>query len=245
MPKRPRTESSAAARVDAALFLLDTAVVSPSLVGPLAGSLQDAQSNFSAGGLASDIRRAVQARLGPPQPGAPAPAAANSRSDLERAGTTAGMGGGVNVPVSFGVAADVGGVSVPFSYGNMADARGMDGPVNFGALISAAQRGNLVVGTPPRPHQEPPAESIQPGSPPSTMRLQPGRSGRSPGAADKDHAGPLHMQNKAQRTKGGVGSSVGVLHVPTPLKLPVVPAAAARDRPDSAGFPAEFLMRFK
>lgn len=245
VPKRPRTESSAAARVDAALFLLDTAVVSPSLVGPLAGSLQDAQSNFSAGGLASDIRRAVQARLGPPQPGAPAPAAANSRSDLERAGTTAGMGGGVNVPVSFGVAADVGGVSVPFSYGNMADARGMDGPVNIGALISAAQRGNLVVGTPPRPHQEPPAESIQPGSPPSTMRLQPGRSGRSPGAADKDHAGPLHMQNKAQRTKGGVGSSVGVLHVPTPLKLPVVPAAAARDRPDSAGFPAEFLMRFK
>ena len=212
VPKRPRTESSAAARVDAALFLLDTAVVSPSLVGPLAGSLQDAQSSFSAGALASDIRRAVQARLGPP--GAPAAAATNSANDPEQAGKTVGMGGGVDVPVG------------------------------FGALINAAQRGSLTVGTPPRPYREPPGGSFQPGSPPSAaspLGRQPGRSGRSPDAARKNHAGQLHMQNEAEKVKGGVGN----LHVPTPLKLPVVPAAAARDRPDSAGFPADFLMRFK
>ncbi|BDA43997.1 probable AP2-like ethylene-responsive transcription factor CRL5 [Coccomyxa sp. Obi] len=242
VPKRPRTESSAAARLDAALFLLDTAVVSPSLVGPLAGSLQDAQYNFSAGGLASDVRRAIQARLGPPQAGAPAAAATNSRNDPGM------MAGGVDVPVSYGVAADVGGVNVPISSGKVAEAGGVDVPVHFGALINAAQRGNLAVGTPPRLHREPAAGSIQPGSPqsaPSQVGPQPGRSGRSPGAAKNEHAGPLHMQNEAERMKGGVGSGVGVLHVPTPLKLPVLPAAAARDRPDSAGLPAEFLMRFK
>jgi hypothetical protein len=67
VPKRPRTESAAAARENAALYLLDTEVVSPSIVGPLAGSLQEGPGSKAVAQLGAEVRAAVLEHLGLPE----------------------------------------------------------------------------------------------------------------------------------------------------------------------------------
>ena len=235
VPKRPRTESSAVARINAALFLLDTAVVSPSFVGPLAGSLQEAQAGCAGdASRGAEIRRAVQARLGLPQPAAqsaPAwhsPGGASPRkrhADPDKHGPR-------------GAAGAAGSPKVMGQDRKDADARGVDVPVGFGAL-PAQQR--LVVGTPPRPRRQPPSGPTQTGPPPG-VQGQPGQEATGSdksgilGANLQSRAGVPQLQTEAAVAKGPAGAD---LHLPTPLKLPLIPAAAARDRPDSAGLPAE------
>lgn len=246
VPKRPRTESSAVARANAALFLLDTAVVSPSFARPLAGSLQRAQQSACAAGLGADIRRAVQARLGLP-PGSPTaalpPAALAAATPPRPSGnptTCAGDSSPRHQHALLGSpAAKASGQDM-----DVDEAAGVVVPVNLGDLLPVAEQ----VGTPPAPRLvQLPSELKQPLSPPEADRpLQQwaldAAVASSPGAADQvqAHAGLPPLPTEAAVAKGGllgVRSSASDLQLPTPLKLPLIPAAAARDRPDSAGPP--------
>ena len=229
VPKRPRTESSAVARANAALFLLDTAVMSPSLMGPLAGNLQHQAQ--SAANLGAEIRRAVQARLGLPEPAAdsaltwqlpggsaphPQELSPDKQSFLRSAGAAAGSQ-------------------------RQDENSGVDVPVRYGVLAAAAQQ-RIAVGTPPKTGWQPPAGSTQLGWPqggsdplqrPLALFAGAGPTHRYIAGKGQDIARELQLHYGAKGSNAGGGAAD--LHLPTPLKLPLLPGAAARDRPDSAG----------
>ena len=239
VPKRPRTESSAVARVNSALFLLDTAVVSPSFVGPLAGNLQERQPQGNTN-LGAEIRRAVQARLGPAADSAPAWHSSGGSSPRKQNTHSAryssrGAAGATRSPRNTGQG--------HFSSRDT-DACGVDVPIGFGVL-PAEGRQRLAEGNPPRPRRQPPGGSTQSGSPPGVQKQsaqEAGGIGKSLRieSALQSRAGLLQLQTEAAVAKGpAAGSGAADLHLPTPLKLPVIPAAAARDRPDPAGLPEE------
>ena len=199
VPKRPRTESAAAASANAALYLLDTQEVSPGLIGPLAGSLQQPQqlqqqqgeaiaSGAAMNGFHADdpeaVRRAVLARLAAQQDGSscmqqqPGPPAVDE--------------------------------AVPMDVDEPAAAEQQVLPGEGGSASEAAQPELLAAeGTPDEASKE--------GGKPCALAETPDR------APD---------QAAADACKGNAPAD---LQLETPLKMDEnTPAAAARDRPDSA-----------
>ena len=217
VPKRPRTESAAAACANAAQYLLDTQEVSPGLVGPLADSLQQQRETGAAAagqqgvevetsgeamnGLhASDpeaVGRAVLARL----------AAQHSGSPVQQASLTPGQQQQQLHEASGAVPMDVDAAQAgPVEQQQQQEAM----PAKEGSETIAAHEELPAEGTPD--------ETAKEGGKPSLLVETPDRE------PDQAAGG------------AGKGNAAADLQLETPLKLDEdIPAAAARDRPDSAG----------